>query len=143
MARYDFLVVGGGTSGCVLATRLSQDPNTMVALIEAGPTDGPASMSDPAAWFNLWRSSVDWADSTVPQRNCDGSVHAWPRGKVLGGSSGINATIHLRGHQSSYDAWEASGARGWNYRALLPYFRRSEAAAGRDPRVRGRDGPCW
>jgi choline dehydrogenase len=141
MTRYDFLVVGGGTAGCVLAARLSEDAAATVALIEAGHRDGPASMSDPEAWFGLWRSTVDWADTTVPQRNCDGAVHAWPRGRVLGGSSSINGMIHLRGHRSSYDRWEAMGANGWNYRALLPFLRRSETAVGRDPQVRGGDGP--
>ena len=141
MAACDFLVVGGGTAGCVLATRLSEDPTTNVALLEAGSGDGAALMSDPMAWFGLWGSAVDWADETVPQSGCGGAVHAWPRGKVLGGSSGINGMIHLRGHPSSYDRWEAWGASGWNYETLLPFLRRSETAVGRDPRVRGRDGP--
>ena len=86
-------------------------------------------------------SSVDWADQTVMHRNTDGAVHNWPRGKVLGGSSSINGMLHMRGHRSSYDRWEELGAQGWNYDALLPFLRRSETVAGRDPRVRGADGP--
>jgi choline dehydrogenase len=98
-------------------------------------------MANPAAWPGLWGSAVDWADKTVPQGGSGGAVHAWPRGKVLGGSSGINGMIHLRAHKSSYDRWEALGADGWDYQALLPFLRRSETAVGRDRRVRGSDGP--
>ena len=82
-----------------------------------------------------------WADQTVPQAGSGRQIHAWPRGKVLGGSSGINGMIHLRAHQSSYDRWEAMGATGWDYQALLPFLRRSETAVGRDRRVRGSNGP--
>jgi choline dehydrogenase len=110
-------------------------------LLEAGPAQGPDLMSDPSGWFQLWGSEVDWADKTVAQRGSDGAVHAWPRGRVLGGSGGINGMVHLRGHQSSYDHWEALGAHGWNYRELLPFLRRIETAIGRDPDVRGVDGP--
>jgi choline dehydrogenase len=125
----------------VLAARLSENPDIRVVLLEAGTSDGPTQMPDPAAALGLWGSSVDWAYSTVPQPGTDGAVHRWPMGKVLGGTSSINAMVHLRGHPSSYDAWEAMGARGWNYDSLLPYLRRSECAEGRDPSVRGIDGP--
>ena len=141
MTHCDYLVAGGGTAGCVLAARLSDDPTKQVILVEAGSSEGPAAMADPTSWFDLWNSSVDWADQTVMQRNTDGAVHNWPRGKVLGGSSSINGMLHMRGHRSSYDRWEELGAQGWNYDALLPFLRRSETAAGRDPRVRGADGP--
>jgi choline dehydrogenase len=95
----------------------------------------------PNAWFSLWGSSVDWAYQTVPQPGTDGAVQAWPRGKVLGGSSGINGMMHVRGDRASYDAWEAAGATGWNYDSLLPFFQRSEHAEAGDPRFRGQHGP--
>jgi choline dehydrogenase len=139
----DYLVVGGGTAGCVLAARLSADPDVQVTLLEAGAAEGPDLMSDPkpGAAVGLWRSSVDWAYSTVPQPGTEDAVHFWPRGKVLGGSSSINGMMHDRTHSSSYDAWETLGATGWNYDALLPFLRRSEHTEGTDPRERGTDGP--
>lgn len=141
MTSFDYLVVGGGTAGCVIAARLSELPDVRVVLIEAGPVEGPASMASPTGWFGLWDSPVDWADRTVPQLHADSAMHRWPRGKVLGGSSGINGLVHMRGGQTSCDNWEALGAAGWNYRELLPYLQRSEAAAGRDRQYRGCTGP--
>lgn len=141
MNSFDYIIVGGGTAGSVIAARLSQDPGISLLLLEAGAAQPLPEMSDPAAWFALWRTSVDWDFETVPQRATQGAVHRWPRGKVLGGSSGINAMMHYRGDRTSYDAWERAGAAGWNYDALLPYLRRSERAIGRDPRYRGLEGP--
>ena len=139
--RFDYIVVGGGTAGCVVAARLSEDPGCRVLLLEAGGARGPAEMSDPAGWLGLWGTSVDWAYRTVPEAATDCAVHAWPRGKVLGGSSAINGLAHVRGDRSSYDAWESAGAVGWNYASLLPFLKRSERAPGRDPVYRGLDGP--
>jgi choline dehydrogenase len=138
--EFDYVVVGGGTAGSVVAARLSEDPDATVVLLEAGPQDGPAEAADPMAWSGLLGSSVDWAYTTVPQAGTDGIAHMLSLGRVLGGSSTINGTIHLRGHRSSYDSWEA-GAPGWNYESLLPYFMRSEQVEGGDPRFRGTDGP--
>ena len=141
MEAFDYVVVGGGTAGCVVAARLSEDPEARVLLLEAGQAGGPAEISDPMAWPRLGGTPVDWAYETAPQINTDNAVHQWPRGKVLGGSSAINGMMFIRGDRSSYDAWETAGATGWNYETLLPFFKRSEQAPGGDPAYRGVDGP--
>jgi choline dehydrogenase len=141
MTSYDFVLVGGGTAGSVLAARLTEEPDVRVLLLEAGPADGPERMSVPGAWPTLIGSEVDWGYSTVPQPGLGGAVIPYPRGRVLGGSSAINAMFHLRGHRSAIDAWAAAGASGWGYDDLLPYFRRSEHTEGLDPHYRGLEGP--
>jgi choline dehydrogenase len=109
-----------------------------VSFVEAGRRDGTDAMSVPAKWLTLLDSDVDWGFRTVPQAGLDGAVLGYPRGRVLGGSSGINAMMHLRADRTSYDRW---GADGWGFDDLLPYFRRAENAVGRDPHFRGTDGP--
>ena len=141
MTPFDYIVVGGGTAGSVLTARLSQTPGVRVLLLEAGAAHPCDAIADPAAWFTLAGTSVDWAFETAPQPGTDDAIHAWPRGKVLGGSSAINGMMHVRGDRSSYDAWETAGATGWNYTSLLPFFKRSERADGGDPEYRGSKGP--
>jgi choline dehydrogenase-like flavoprotein len=123
---FDYVVVGGGTAGCVVAARLSEDPEVRVLLIEAGRHDGTDAMKVPAKWLTLVGSDVDCGFRTTPQAVLGGAAFAYPRGKVLGGSSGINAMTHLRADRSSYDG----GALGWGFEDLLPYFRRAESARG-------------
>ena len=140
MSEYDFIVVGGGTAGCVLAARLTEDADTRVLVLEAGDQEPLPESRVPAVWPTLSGTRMDWADTTVVQAAA-GRPEPWPRGRGLGGSSAINAMVFLRGHRASYDAWVTAGAKGWGFADLLPFFRRSERAVGRDPALRGQDGP--
>ena len=138
---YDYVIVGAGTAGCVLAARLTEDPNTSVLLLEAGGPDRNRKIHVPAAFPKLFKTGHDWNYETQPQENLDGRRLYWPRGKVLGGSSSINAQIWLRGHPADYDAWAGDGAAGWGYGEVLPYFRRAESTErGAGPAV-GSTGP--
>jgi choline dehydrogenase len=137
---YDYVVVGGGTAGCVLANRLTEDPAVHVLLVEAGSATDLPAMSTPGVWPTLLGTEASWGDTTVPQAFSHTVIPA-PRGRALGGSSSINGLNFLRGHRSSYDAWVDQGATGWGFDDLLPYFRRSETTEGRDPAIRGTTGP--
>ena len=139
MEAYDYVVVGAGTAGCVLAARLSQDPAVQVLLLEAGSAERTRAMTIPNAWPENLGSEADWGNTTTAQAEAGPVVY--PRGRALGGSSAINAMAHLRGHRAVYDGWAAAGATGWGFADLLPYFRRSESAADRDPELRGTAGP--
>ena len=138
--RYDYVVVGAGTAGSVIAARLSEDPDVSVLLIEAGQADPLPAMAVPGAWTTLFDTTASWGDSTVEQ-SFTGTAVPVPRGRGLGGSSSINGLNFVRGHRSSYDAWVDQGATGWGWEDLLPHFRRSESTTGRDPLLRGVDGP--
>ncbi len=124
---FDYLVIGGGSAGCVLAARLSENPAINVALLEAGPADSNVLIHCPAGLAVLAKFSMaGWAINTVPQPGLNGRQGYQPRGKVLGGSSSINAMIYTRGHPSDYDHWADLGNPGWSYAEVLPYFKRSE-----------------
>ena len=137
---YDFIVVGAGTAGCIIGARLSEDAGARVLVIEAGSADLPAAVRVPSAWPSLQGTSADWGGQTVVQAST-GTAIPWARGRGLGGSSAINALAFVRGHRDSYDAWKSAGAADWGFDDLLPFFKRSERAAGRDPQLRGLDGP--
>jgi choline dehydrogenase len=141
--EHDIVVVGAGTAGCILAARLSEDPDARVLLIEAGPPDTASQITPTAAWPTLSGSNLDWAFTTEPQAQTNGHVHDIPRGKVVGGSGSINAMAFVRGDRGDFDSWAYAGCSGWDYESVLPYFKRSETSvfAAKDPEHRGDSGP--
>ncbi|MFL5869553.1 MAG: GMC family oxidoreductase [Solirubrobacterales bacterium] len=122
----DYVIVGAGSAGCVLANRLSADPATTVTLIEAGGSDRDLNVRIPAAFANQFHGRLDWDFQTEPEPAVDGRSLYIPRGKMLGGSSSMNAMLYVRGRPLDYDLWERQGAAGWGWRDVLPYFMRSE-----------------
>ena len=125
--EFDYVIVGGGSAGCVLAARLSQDPNVTVCLLEAGAADKSFLVHTPVgAAAILPGKKLNWAYETVPQAGLNGRRGYQPRGKVLGGSSSINAMIYIRGHRWDYDHWASLGNPGWAYDDVLPYFKKAE-----------------
>jgi choline dehydrogenase-like flavoprotein len=134
---HDIVIVGAGTAGCVLASRLTENPDLSVLLIEAGRRSRKLETRIPAAFSRLYRSEVDWGDSTVPQPQLDGREVVFPRGRMLGGTAQLNAMMVLRGHPASYDAWAGSGCPGWSWSDVEPAFRLS--ADGPFPLVEQRD----
>jgi choline dehydrogenase len=139
---YDYVIVGAGSAGCVLAARLSENPDTRVLLLEAGPPDTAAELRIPAATSMLLQTAYDWNYETVPQDRAGGRPIYWPRGKVLGGSSAIASMIYIRGNRDDYDSWRDDfGCEGWGYADLLPYFLRAEGNARGASAYHGADGP--
>lgn len=126
MNSYDYIIVGAGSAGCVLANRLSTDPNTTVLLLEAGKPDNKLEIRVPIAFNKLFKSELDWNYETEPQPHLNNRQLYWPRGKTLGGCSSINAMIYMRGNAQDYDRWAASGCSGWRFADVLPYFKRAQ-----------------
>ena len=125
--RYDYIIVGGGSAGCVLANRLSADPSIKVLLLEAGGSDWNPLFRMPAGFAKMTKGVASWGWSTVPQKHLNGRVIWYTQAKVIGGGSSINAQLYTRGNAKDYDAWASeAGATGWSYREVLPYFKRSE-----------------
>jgi choline dehydrogenase len=141
-SAFDHVIVGAGSAGCVLAARLTEDPDCRVLLLEAGPWDRSWRIRMPAAVGTLLASTrFNWSFQSEPEPHLGGRRLVHPRGRVVGGSSSINGMVYVRGHARDYDAWAQAGARGWGYTDILPYFRRAETRAGGGDAYRGGDGP--
>ena len=138
----DYIIVGAGSAGCVLASRLSEDPSLRVLLLEYGGTDaGPLIQMPAALSYPMNMRTYDWGYWSAPEPALGGRRLQCPRGKVIGGSSSINGMVYVRGHGRDFDYWREMGARGWDFAHVLPYFMRMEAAHGGEPGWRGTQGP--
>jgi choline dehydrogenase len=126
MTSWDYVIVGAGSAGCVLAARLTEDPAVRVLLLEAGDRDTDRNVAIPAAFSKLFQGRHDWDYRTEPEPECDDRAMYWPRGKMLGGSSSLNAMLYIRGSRVDFDGWRDGGCDGWGWDDVLPYFRRSE-----------------
>ncbi|MEO6497317.1 MAG: GMC family oxidoreductase N-terminal domain-containing protein [Solirubrobacteraceae bacterium] len=140
-APADYVIVGAGSAGCVLANRLSEDPGVRVTLIEAGGKGKHPNISIPAAFAKQFKTKLDWDYATEPEPHCDNRSLYIPRGKGLGGSSNMNAMLYVRGRPLEYDLWERQGATGWGWKSVWPYFVKSEDNARGASEFHGAGGP--
>ncbi len=137
---YDYIIIGAGSAGCVLANRLSEDATKKVLLIEAGGPDTKQEIHIPGAYTKLNRTEVDWQFWSEPQKNIDNRKLYVPRGKTLGGSSATNAMAYVRGNKADFDEWETLGNKGWSFKEVLPYFKKSENNQNFESEYHGNDG---
>lgn len=138
---YDYIIIGAGSAGCVLASRLTEDSHTRVLLLEAGGRDTAKEIHIPAAFSKLYKTDVDWNYSTEPEPFLHDRRLYWPRGKMLGGSSSMNAMIFIRGNRLDYDHWASLGNRGWAFDDVLPYFKKSQMQQRGASEYHGASGP--
>ena len=138
---YDYIIIGAGSAGCVLANRLSEDPSVKVLLLEAGCRDKQKEIHIPLAFSKLFKGPCDWTYFTEPEPRLNNRSLYWPRGKVLGGSSSMNAMIYIRGNHADYDQWRDLGNPGWGYSDVLPYFKKSEKQERGASEYHGASGP--
>ena len=141
---HKYIIVGAGSAGCVLANKLSADPNNSVLLIEAGPMDNYPTIKMPLGASSLFKNKkYGWGYETEPEPNLNNRSINWPRGKTLGGSSSINGMLYIRGQSEDYEAWENSGNRGWGYRDLIKQFINLENNQNHEDQYHGSFGPLW
>lgn len=138
---YDYIIIGAGSAGCVMANRLSEDPQTSVLLLEAGGPDKKQEIHIPAAFSKLFKTTYDWAYQTEEEPYLNHRQLYWPRGKMLGGSSSMNAMIYIRGHRLDYDSWREAGNPGWGFDEVLPYFKKAENQERGASELHGVRGP--
>ncbi len=141
MAEFDFIVVGAGSAGAVIANRLSENADSKVLVLEAGGTEVPESVHNPSLWYTLLGSDIDWKYQSVPQPALGGRSISEPRGKLPGGSSNLYIMMHIRGHPSDYDNWAYNGCPGWSYQDVLPYFQKLEDQEDDTSPWAGKGGP--
>jgi choline dehydrogenase-like flavoprotein len=146
MDSYDYVVIGAGSAGCVIAARLAEDPKARVLVLDAGSTDSSPLFRRPGMLALIYqvpklKERSDWGYRTVPQRHMNGREMPWTRSKITGGCSSVNGMLYVRGHRDNYDAWRDAGCEGWGYDDVLPYFRRSERHEDGESEFHGGGGP--
>src|SRR5207302_3030173 len=139
---YDYVIIGAGSAGSVIANRLGEDYALRILILEAGPPDSSFLLKMPAGFANLGdKSPYNWGYETTPQKHCNDRRMYWPRGKTLGGSSSINAMLYVRGNASDYDHWRQLGNEGWSYDDVLRYFKKAECNERGPNEFHGNEGP--